>query len=195
MLGDPPMRWLALAHASFVGLQHTFTTFFVTFAVVSLHYELVVAGQVFAAAQLVAVFARVFWGWLGSRLDGMALLGVLGLAMAATAVALGLVRPDWPFWLVAALALGLAGTAVSWHGVLLSEIAHRAPSGMVGAMTGAVIAFGGVTGIVYPLGMTALVAATGSYTLCFWISAAPPLAVGFVLLARAARTRMSGRGR
>jgi MFS family permease len=181
-LGEPRMRRLAFAHASFVGLQHTFTTFFVTFAVVRLDYDLVTAGSLFAAAQLVAMFGRVFWGWLGGRIGGMALLGLLGLAMATIAGLLGLVTPAWPFAAVAAVTLGLAGTAVSWHGVLLSEIAQRAPAGQVGAMTGGVIAFGGATGIVYPLAMTALVSATGSYALCFWLSAMPPLLVGLVLL-------------
>jgi nitrate/nitrite transporter NarK len=95
------------------------------------------------------------------------------------------VTPAWPFAAVAAVTLGLAGTAVSWHGVLLSEIARRAPAGQVGAMTGGVIAFGGATGIVYPLAMTALVSATGSYALCFWLSALPPLMVGLLLLSGA----------
>jgi nitrate/nitrite transporter NarK len=179
---DPAMRRLALAQAAYVGLQTIFTTFFVTFAVVRLGYDLATAGSLFAVAQLVAVFSRVFWGWFGSLVGGMTLLGLLGIAMSAIAGVLGLVTPAWPFWAVALVALSLASTAVSWHGVMLSEVAHRAPAGMVGAMTGGVIAFGSATGIVYPVAMTALLAATGNYALCFWLVALPPLAVAIVLL-------------
>jgi MFS family permease len=186
IFADRNLRGLAFAHGAYVGLQHTFTTFFVTFAVVKLNYDLVVAGQVFAASQVVAMFARVFWGWLGTRLDGMALLGLLGLAMALIAVVMGLVTPDWPFAAVVAVALALAGTAVSWHGINLSEIARLAPTGMVGAVTGGIIAFGSVSGILFPVGMTALLATTGSYALCFWIAAVAPLLVGVLLLRRPA---------
>ena len=181
---DPGLRGLAFAMAAYVGLQNTFTTFFVTFAVVKLHYDLGLAGQLFAAAQVVAVFSRVFWGWLGGRIGGMGLLGLLGLAMAAVALLLGAMTPEWPFLAVALVALALAGTAVSWHGVHLSEVARRSPPGMVGALTGAVIAFGSVTGIAYPLVMSALLAATDSYALCFWLAAVPPFCVALLLLRR-----------
>lgn len=179
---DPTMRGLAFGQAAYVGLQNVFTTFFVTFAVVKLNYDLVTAGGLFAAAQMVAVVSRVLWGWLGGRLGGLALLGLLGVAMAAIAVVLGLVTPGWPFWAVAAVALALAGTAVSWQGVMMSEIAHRAGPGMVGAITGGVIAFGSAISIIYPLVMTAVLTLTDSYALCFWLAAAPPFLVGVLLL-------------
>ena len=111
---------------------------------------------------------------------------LLGLAMAGIAAVLGLVTSSWPFWAVAAVAMCLAGTAVSWHGVMLSEVARLAPSGMVGAMTGGVIAFGSATAIAYPLIMTALLAATGNWSVCFWLAACPPFLVGLALLRRTA---------
>lgn len=181
---DPDLRNLALAQGAYVGLQNSFTTFFVTFAVVKLHYELTTAGMVFAAAQVVAMVSRVFWGWLGGIIGGLRLLGLLGLAMTVAAFVLGLVTPAWPFPAVILIALALAGTAVSWHGVNLSEIARRAPAGMVGAMTGGVIAFGSATAILYPLVMTAVLMTTDSYALCFWLSALPPLVVALMLLRR-----------
>lgn len=183
-LSEPQMRDLAFAMGAFVGLQNVFTVFFVTFAVVKLDYSLLVAGQVFAAAQLMAVFARVFWGWAGGAIGGRRLLGLLGMAMAAISVLLGLVTAAWPFLVVAAVAVALAGTAVSWHGVLLSEVARLSPPGMVGAMTGGVIACGSVTSIVYPLLMWGIIAVTDSYALCFWIAAVPPLLIAILLLKR-----------
>jgi MFS family permease len=181
-LRDPHMRNLALAQGAFVGLQNIFTTFFVTFAVVRIHYDLALAGQLFAAAQLVAVFSRVFWGSLGNVVGSQRLLGLLGIAMAVVATILGFITPEWPFWLVAVVALTLASTAVSWQGVMLSEVARLAPPGMVGAMTGGVISFGSATAIAYPLIITLLLNATGSYTLCFALSAAPPFVVALILL-------------
>ena len=182
---DPGLRGLAFAQGAYVGLQNTFVTFFVTFMVVELHRDLLTAGQVFAAAQVVAVFSRVFWGWLGGRVGGaQRLLGLLGVAMAAVAALLGFVTPSWPLAAVVAIALALAGTAVSWQGINLSEVARLAPPGMVGAMTGGVIAFGSATAIVYPLVMTAILTATGSYALCFWLAALPPLLAAIPLIRR-----------
>ena len=182
---DPGLRGLAFAQGAYVGLQNTFVTFFVTFMVVELHRDLLTAGQVFAAAQVVAVFSRVFWGWLGGRVGGaQRLLGLLGVAMAAVAALLGFVTPGWPLAAVVAIALALAGTAVSWQGINLSEVARLAPPGMVGAMTGGVIAFGSATAIVYPLVMTAILTATGSYALCFWLAALPPLLAAIPLIRR-----------
>jgi nitrate/nitrite transporter NarK len=107
---------------------------------------------------------------------------------------MGLVTPAWPFAAVVAVALALAGTAVSWHGINLSEIARLAPSGMVGAVTGGIIAFGSVSGILFPVGMSALLAATGNYALCFWIAAVAPLLVGFLLLRRRAAPQIPQSG-
>ena len=76
----------------------------------------------------------------------------------------------------------LAGTAVAWHGVNLSEVARLAPPGLVGALTGGVIAFGSATSILYPLIMTAVLLATDSYAVCFWLAAIPPVLVGLVLI-------------
>ena len=173
---DPAMRALAGAQAAYVGLQSTFFTFFVTFLVVQLDYDLVVAGQIFAASQVVAIFSRIFWGWLGGVIGGpRRLLGILGIGMAAVSALLGFVTPDWPLWGVVAVALALSATAVSWQGVTLSEVARTSGPGMVGANTGGIIAFGSAAGIVYPLTMTAVLSVSGNYGICFWIAALPPL--------------------
>jgi MFS family permease len=181
-LVDRSLRHLAFAQAAYVGLQYIFLTFFVTFMVVRLDYDLMTAGQVFAGAQLVAVFARVFWGWLCGWIDGTLLLGLLGLAMAAVVALLGFVTPAWSLAAIILVAAALAGTAVAWHGVLLAEIMRHSPPGMVGAMTGGVLAFGSVASVVYPLVMTGLLALTDSYALCFWLSALPPALVAIPLL-------------
>jgi len=180
---DPAMRSLAGAQAAYVGLQSTFFTFFVTFLVVQLDYDLVAAGQIFAASQVVAIFSRIFWGWLGGVIGGpRQLLGILGVGMAAVSTLLGFITPEWPVWSVVAVALALSATAVSWQGVTLSEVARTSGPGMVGANTGGIIAFGSAAGILYPLTMTAALHATGNYGVCFWIAALPPLIAALPLL-------------
>ncbi|MFN4088726.1 MAG: MFS transporter [Alphaproteobacteria bacterium] len=182
---DRAMRGLAMAQTAYVGLQSTFFTFFVTFLVVQLDYDIVAAGQLFAASQVVAVVSRIFWGWLGGVLGGpRRLLGLLGVSMAAVSAMLGFATTDRPVWLLTAVALGLAGTAVSWQGVTLSEVARNSGPGMVGANTGGIIAFGSAAGIVYPLTMTAVIALTGDYAICFWVAAVPPLLAALPLFRR-----------
>ena len=71
---------------------------------------------------------RVLWGWLGSfHVAPRLVMAGLALGMAAGVAATGAFGAAWPI-----LAIGLVGaivsaTAVSWHGILLSETARLAP--------------------------------------------------------------------
>ena len=51
---------------------------------------------------------------------------------------------------IAAVVLACSATAVSWHGVLLAEVARIAPAGEVAGMTGGVLAFGNAGEILLP---------------------------------------------
>ena len=188
VLRDPALRMLCLAMFSFVGLQSLFTGFFVLYLVRGLGFDLERAGLVFAIAVGVAVPARIGWGWLASRMIKPAtLLSLLGIGMAAAAALLTPMGADWPTWTVALVATALSVTAVSWHGVLLAEVARLSPPGRIGATTGAVLAFGDAGSLVLPLLFSAALTATGSYAPGYLIGAILALAIGLLGFWRPAR--------
>jgi nitrate/nitrite transporter NarK len=180
VLREPALRAMCLAMFSFVGLQSLFTGFFVLYLVRGLGYELERAGLVFAIAVAVAVPARIGWGWLASRLVRPAtLLSLLGIGMAASAVLAAIIDPGWPTSLATLVAILFSATAVSWHGVLLAEVARLSPAGRIGATTGAVLAFGDAGALVLPLLFSGALTLSGSYAPGFLIGGAFTLAFGF----------------
>lgn len=187
VLRSPALRAMCLAMFSFVGLQSLFTGFFVLYLVRGLGYDLPRAGFVFAIAVAVAVPARIGWGWLASRLIKPAtLLSAIGIGMAGAAVLAAVLQPDWPTWVTTVIATVFSVTAVSWHGVLLAEVARLSPPGRIGATTGAVLAFGDVGALVMPLVFSAVLTLTGGYSGGFLIGGALAFAVGFTGLWRRA---------
>jgi nitrate/nitrite transporter NarK len=96
----------------------------------------------------------------------------------------GLYGAGWPVPLVGLVAAGLSATAMSWHGVLLSEAARLAPEGQRGPATGGVLSFGQFGGLLLPLAYAGLLAATGSYGVGFVACGLPALWVGWELLRR-----------
>ncbi len=179
VLREPALRGMCVAMFSFVGLQSLFTGFFVLYLVRGLGYDLERAGLVFAIAVAVAVPARIGWGWLATRLVRPAtLLSLLGIGMAISAVLAAVIHPAWPTWLATLVAILFSATAVSWHGVLLAEVARLAPAGRIGATTGAVLAFGDAGALVLPLLFSAALALTRDYAPGFLIGGVFTLAVG-----------------
>ena len=185
VLREPALRAMCVTMFSFVGLQSLFTGFFVLYLVRGLGYDLERAGLVFAIAVAVAVPGRIGWGWLASHLVRPAtLLALLGVGMAAAAVLAAAMDPGWPTWLAAVVASAFSATAVSWHGVLLAEVARLSPPGRIGSTTGAVLAFGDAGAFVLPLLFSAALSATGGYGTGFAIGGALTLAVGLLGLWR-----------
>lgn len=190
VVGDPALRTMCLAMFSFVGLQSLFTGFFVLYLVRGLGYDLERAGLVFAVAVAIAVPARIFWGWLASRFVRPAtLLAWLGVCMAGAAVLTASMSPVWPLWATTAVACTLSVTAVSWHGVLLAEVARLSPPGRIGATTGAVLAFGDAGALCLPLLFSGALSLTGGYGSGFVIGGTLALVVG-VLGLRVPRGRL-----
>jgi nitrate/nitrite transporter NarK len=127
----------------------------------------------------VAVPARIGWGWLAARLVRPAtLLSLLGIGMAVSAVLAAIIQPAWPTWLATLVAILFSATAVSWHGVLLAEVARLSPAGRIGATTGAVLAFGDAGALALPLLFSGALTLTGSYAPGFLIGGVFTLAVG-----------------
>lgn len=182
VLRDPSLRGMALAAFIFVGLQSIFTNFTVVYLYEELHYTAVEAGAVLGLTTLLAVPARIFWGVVASTLiPARPLLGILAAAMAMGAAAMGGFSPAWSQWQVVLVCGVISMTALSWHGVLLSEVARAAPDGSVGRLTGGVLAFGTAGQIAAPLLFGALYFPFG-YQAAYIGVGLPALAVAVVML-------------
>ena len=182
VLRIPALRGMSLACLTFNGLQSVIIAYFVVY-LTTIGYTPVAAGLAFSFAVMVAVPGRIIWGWLGSgHVAPRVLMAALALGMAASAALFGFTSATWPKVLIAIVAGMLSATALSWHGVVLSEAARAAPEGKRGAVTGGVLSFGQVGALTEPLMFSLLLGATGSYGIGFIACGIPALLVGLVLL-------------
>jgi MFS family permease len=183
VLRDPTLRPMASAGFAFIGLQAVFTTFTVTYLVEIVGQSVETAGSVFGLAMTIAIPARIVWGWVASgRIPARILLAGFGISMFVAVSAMGLMSAEWPMVGIAAVVLSCSATAVSWHGVLLAEVARVAPEGQVGGMTGGVLAFGNAGQIILPSVFSGLVLASNSYFLAFALCGLPAAIAGVLLL-------------
>lgn len=182
VLVPAPFRRLIYATFTFCGLQGVFGAFFVAYLVEGLGMTLAAAGGIFAFAQAASIIFRIAWGGMAGAWGARPVLAFLGISMAGIAVGCGFLTVDWPHWSVAAIAIAYSATAISWHGVVLAEIANLSNPGETATNTGGVLAFatGGQT--VYPALFGALLAATGSFGLGFVLAGPPALLVGLLFL-------------
>jgi predicted MFS family arabinose efflux permease len=135
---NPPLLRLALASFCFAAIQLCLLAFLVVLLVEELGFDLVAAGAILAAVQVVGALGRILWGVLADRLrNGLAVLFGLALMMAAASAAIIGLTPAWPALLVVAVFQVLGVAAVGWNGVFLSEIARLSPPGAIGSTTGA----------------------------------------------------------
>jgi predicted MFS family arabinose efflux permease len=178
----PSLRGLAYACFAFNGMQQVMTAYFVIY-MTHLGYDLVTAGYIFSVAVAVAVPCRVLWSWLGSfHMSSRLMMAWLALGMAGAALAMAFVTPGWPVIAIEVAAWVLSATALSWHGILLTEAARMAPEGMVGSATGGVLSFGQAGSLVCPLVYAGLLQVTGNYGIGFAVCGVPALLVGVELL-------------
>lgn len=165
---SPALRRVALVSFAYAGMQVSMTAFLVTYLNHDIGMPLVLAGAVLSAAQIAGAAGRILWGLAADRLAGPGhVLGFLGLAMAAAALTTGLFTPAWPLAAIFVVCIVFGGTAVAWNGVYLAQIARLAPPGRAGEATAGTsfVTFSG--NVVAPTVFSAIVSASGSYTLAF----------------------------
>jgi MFS family permease len=178
----PDLRGLSLACFAFNGVQSVFTAYFVTY-LVALGYELAAAGSLFSVIVAVAVPCRVLWGWVGSfHLAPRLVMAGLALGMAVSVGTTGLFTAGWPMVVIVLVGAVLSATAMSWHGILLSETARLAPAGSAGAVTGGVLSFGQIGALLGPFAFSLLLRLTGGYSAGWVLCTIPALWVGVRLL-------------
>ncbi|WP_119419120.1 MFS transporter [Desertibaculum subflavum] len=182
VLRTSELRVLAITAFAFVGLQSVFASFFVIYLTGPLGHDLATAGLAFSVAQGIAIPARIFWGWIGSRIAPRFVLAGLGIGMILSSIVLGLTGAAWSLTAVILVGCAYTATAVSWHGVLLSEVARLAPRERISNTTGGVLSFGSAGMALFPLGFGAILGATGTYSWGFFLAALPAtIATGLLL--------------
>ncbi len=176
------LRGLSFACFAFNGVQSVFIAYFVTY-LVALGYELAAAGFLFSLIVAVAVPCRILWGWLGSfHIAPRLVMAGLALGMAGSVALTGIFSTAWPMAAMGLVGAMLSATAMSWHGILLSETARLAPAGRVGAVTGGVLSFGQIGALIGPFGFSLLLHLTGGYGAGWALCTIPALWVGITLL-------------
>ncbi len=184
---DATVRRLALSSFFFSALQLCLTTYLVTYLAGQLGYTLVEAGLMLAVATTAGIVGRIAWGAVADRSGRpAAVLGLVGIAMAAAAGAMAISSPEWPRVAMIVLCAAFGGTAIGWNGVYLAEVAREAPAGKTVEATGGALFFTFFGVLITPPLFAAIVEGGGSYGMAFAVVAVPPLLCGLWLLARAA---------
>jgi hypothetical protein len=106
----------------------------------------------------------------------------LAFGMAASVVLTGGFTAAWPAIAIAAVTGVLSATAMSWHGILLSEAARLAPFGRAGAVTGGVLSFGQMGAFLCPAVFALLLHLTDGYASGWAVCGIPAVLVGIDLL-------------
>jgi hypothetical protein len=176
------LRALSFACFAFNGLQAVFIAYFVTY-LVALGYDLVAAGSLFSMVIAIAIPCRILWGWVGSfYVAPRLLMAGLAFGMAISAVLTGAFSVTWTTLAIGLVTSALSATAMSWHGILLSESARLAPFGRAGAVTGGVLSFGQMGAFLLPATFSLLLRLTGGYAAGWAACAIPAVLVGIDLL-------------
>ncbi len=196
VLRDPPLRRLSLMSLAFASTQLVFVTFLVSMLNLQLSHSLAWAAGILAAAQVVSTVARIALGYAADRwIDAAPLLGWLGVAMAASLVALALLQPTTPDAWVFAAAVFCAATGMGWNGVYFAELARTAAQRAdVATVAGASQFFTFAGSMSGPVLFAGVIRAGGSYSLGFALFALLPAAAGVTMLRSHLRQRRAASG-
>jgi hypothetical protein len=176
------LRALSFACFAFNGTQAVFVAYFVTYMTAQGH-PLIVAGSVYSTVIAVALPGRILWAWVGGfYVAPHVVLGGLAFGMAVSIALLGASTPHWPLLAIGAVTMVVSATAMSWHGITLSEAARLAPPGRVGAVTGGVLSFGQIGALATPAVFSLLLRLTADYSASWMVCAVPAVLVGINML-------------
>jgi MFS family permease len=192
VLAERELRGLSFACFAFNGLQSVFIAYFVTY-LVALGYDIVAAGALFSAVIAIAIPCRILWGWVGSfYIAPRLVMSALAFGMAISVVLMGAFNEAWSAVAIGLVTGVLSATAMSWHGILLSEAARLAPLGRVGAVTGGVLSFGQMGAFLCPTVFALLLRVTGFYAAGWVVCAIPAVLVGIDLLRQRKKEMAAG---
>ncbi len=191
MWAVPPLRMLALAGGTLACGQVIVHSYTVAMFYEQLSMPLVQAGLMLTVAQVGAVFARPFWGWLADRTrDCLGMMMILSALMSVTALASMSLGLGWPLPATYLLFFFFGCTASGWHGAYLGEVARLAPADNVSTATGGSLIVIHMSSIITPMLFAGAYALVHSYSLVFGLLVIPSVA-SIVLLAMARKRAMA----
>jgi MFS family permease len=165
------LRLLGLSAVIYVVAQHTFTFYLVTYLYEHCGLSIARAGFLLSLSQVVGTAVRLLSGGIGDRVPRMQLLGWTGIGMTAGSIAVGLLEPDTPFWLIGLAVVGYGAVVISWNGTSQAEFAHLSPPGEAAAVASVQTALA-FSGAVFGPPLFALIASLASYRMAFFFVAA-----------------------
>jgi MFS family permease len=183
------LRVLGLSAIVYVIAQHTFTFYLVTYLYEHCGLSIARAGFLLSASQIVGTAVRLVSGGMSDRLPRMQLLGWTGVGMTLGCIAVGLLEPDTPFWLIGLAVVGYGAVVISWNGTSQAEFAHLSPPGEAAAVASVQTALA-FSGAVIGPPIFALIASLASYRMAFFAVAACVLVAAMWQIA-AARQSLS----
>lgn len=169
------LRVLGISAFVYVIAQHTFTFYLVTYLYEHCHLSIAEAGALLSLSQIIGTGVRLLSGGMGDRIPRMQLLGWTGIGMTVGSIAIGLLQPDTPFWLITAVVIGYGSVVISWNGTSQAEFAQLSPPGQA-APVAAVQTSLAFSGAVFGPPLFALIASAVSYRMAFFAVAACVLA-------------------
>jgi sugar phosphate permease len=191
LMRNRTLMLIAVVYNGQIVAQYAVTVYLVLFLHEALGLPLVLASSLLALVNVVAVGARIGWGWVSDALFGGArrpvLIVIIVLTLAGMVLAAAL-PSGAPLGAAIALAVLIGATAYSWtgiYGTLTIEVAGRASAGTAVAwvhVLGGLGSFGGAPLFGY------LVDRTGSYRVA-WLTAAAIVTIGLVAALRVRERR------
>ncbi len=191
VLRDPVLRRLSLTSLTFACTQLAFITFLVSLLNLQLGRSLAWAAATLAGVQIASTVFRVAFGYLADRWIAPArLLGLLGVAMAAACIGLGLLGRNTSTTVVIVVAVFCAATSMGWNGVFFAELtrsaAHRGDLASVAGASQFFTFAGSMSG---PVLFAEIIRYSGSYSLGYLLLAALPASAGVWMLLSQRRER------
>ena len=182
VLGQRPLRLLAICSFMFSICQLSLTTYLVTYLNQDMSMSLILAGLVLGIAQAAGVAGRMLWGWVSDRFLGAPrMLAALGALIILSSIAIALLPVTAPLVLICVLVSLLGASAIGWNGVYLAEVARQAPKGQTGLATGGALAFTFLGVVVGPPLFGLIAALSGSYGMAYAALTVPGLVCLWVM--------------
>ncbi|MVW78494.1 MFS transporter [Bordetella sp. 02P26C-1] len=173
---------MSVVGSLFAVSQSCWFTFTVIYLVDQLGYSLSLAGAVFAVMQAGGVIGRIVLGWLSDYLrSAKATLTLAAVFSTITTVMLGQTSSAWPLWSVIALAFIAGGSAASWNGVQIAEVARHSPPDLISETSAGSSILVNLINMLAPTLFALFVASTGRYDYAFMCAGALTLLVLVVL--------------
>ena len=185
----PSLRELALIGMLYSANQLCFMSFLVSFLNLEIGVSLVLAGSLFAIAQVGGMIGRLSWGLVADRwVTPRTQVGVLGIVGGVCGVITGAFSAAWPMAVIAIVTVIYGATAAAWNGVYFAEVARLSQRDgardEVGRMTGGLQFYMSIGAGLGPLLFSLLVGVIGTYSVGFAVFALPALLMGVRLVLR-----------